>query len=144
MNEFWIRAVSVVMITMALFGYNAVLESREKDEQIAELSLQLSGVLQTETGTISGNTYMDGTYTGQADGFGGEISVEIVIQEHQITEINVLSAEKEDGAYFSMAREIIPKIIEKQSAEVDTISGATFSSSGIREASAQALKKAVE
>ena len=42
-----------------------------------------------------------------------------------------------------MAEEIIPAIIEAQSADVDTISGATFSSTGIKDAVAQALEKAV-
>ena len=56
----------------------------------------------------------------------------------------MVSAEKEDGAYLSMAKDIIPKIIDAQSADVDTISGATFSSTGIKNASEQALEKAVK
>ena len=43
-----------------------------------------------------------------------------------------------------MAKDIIPAIIEAQSAEVDTISGATFSSTGIKNASQEALEKAVK
>ena len=41
-----------------------------------------------------------------------------------------------------MAKDIIPAIIDAQSAEVDTISGATFSSTGIKNAVAQALEEA--
>lgn len=41
-----------------------------------------------------------------------------------------------------MAEDIIPKIIEAQSADVDTVSGATFSSTGIRDAVSEALKQA--
>ena len=62
----------------------------------------------------------------------------------KIAEINVISAEKEDGAYLSMAKDMIPKIIDAQSADIDTISGATFSSTGIKNASEQALEKAVK
>ena len=43
-----------------------------------------------------------------------------------------------------MARDIIPKSIDAQSADVDTVSGATFSSTGIKNASEQALEKAVK
>lgn len=43
-----------------------------------------------------------------------------------------------------MAKDIIPKILDAQSAEVDTISGATFSSTGIKNATKQALDKAVK
>jgi len=41
-----------------------------------------------------------------------------------------------------MAEDIIPKIIEAQSADVDTVSGATFSSTGIRDTVSEALKQA--
>ena len=61
-----------------------------------------------------------------------------------ITDISIVSAEKEDGAYLSMAEDIIPTIIDAQSADVDTISGATFSSTGIKNAVAQALKEAAK
>ena len=56
----------------------------------------------------------------------------------------IVSAEKEDGAYLSMAEDIIPTIIDAQSADVDTISGATFSSTGIKNAVAQALEEAAK
>mgnify|MGYP000288278486 CR=1 FL=1 len=52
------------------------------------------------------------------------------------------TAQKEDGAYLSMAEDIIPTILEAQSAEVDTISGATFSSGGILDAVKAALSSA--
>ena len=81
---------------------------------------------------------------GEADGFGGTIQVEVKIEKSKIAEINVISAEKEDGAYLSMAKDMIPKIIDAQSADIDTISGATFSSTGIKNASEQALEKAVK
>ena len=49
-----------------------------------------------------------------------------------------------DSAYLTMAKDMIPKIIDAQSADIDTISGATFSSTGIKNASEQALEKAVK
>ena len=63
--------------------------------------------------------------------------------EHQTgLAVDIVSAEKEDGAYLTMAEDIIPKIIDAQTSEVDTISGATFSSTGIKNATAQALESA--
>ena len=52
--------------------------------------------------------------------------------------------ESKNGSYLTMAKDIIPKILDAQSAEVDTISGATFSSTGIKNATKQALEKAVK
>ena len=141
MREFWIRAVSLIAVVGILTGYNSVLDAREKNEEIARLKAQ---VTETESADGAGGNYKDGTYQGEADGFGGMITVEVKIEKGKITGIDVVSAEKEDGAYLSMAKDIIPEIIEAQSAEVDTISGATFSSTGIKNASQEALEKAVE
>lgn len=144
MREFWVRLVSVLAIVGILTGYNSVLDARAKEDEIARLSAQLSGSGQSGEVNGSENEYKNGIYTGEADGFGGTIQVEVKIEKNKIAEIDVVSAEKEDGAYLSMAKDIIPKIIDAQSAEVDTISGATFSSTGIKNASEQALEKAVK
>lgn len=151
MKSFVVRIVSILLVVMALVSYNAVLESRSKNEEIARLEAELESnelVMASladsreETESVSETGLTDGTYTGEAEGFGGNIQVEVIIQSGQLTDINIVSADGEDGAYLGMAQDIIPEIIEKQSAEVDTISGATFSSTGIKNAVAQALEKA--
>lgn len=144
MREFWVRLVSMLAIVGVLLGYNSVLDVRAKEDEIARLSAQVAGNGQSDSGNGGSTNYKDGTYTGEADGFGGTIQVEVKIEKSKIAEINVISAEKEDGAYLSMAKDIIPKIIDAQSADIDTISGATFSSTGIKNASKQALEKAVK
>ena len=144
MREFWVRLISMLAIVGILLGYNSVLDARAKEDEIARLSAQVAGNGQSDSGNGGSTNYKDGTYTGEADGFGGTIQVEVKIEKSKIAEINVISAEKEDGAYLSMAKDIIPKIIDAQSADIDTISGATFSSTGIKNASEQALEKAVK
>ena len=144
MREFWVRLVSMLAIEGVLLGYNSVLDARAKEDEIARLSAQVAGNGQSDSENRDSTNYKDGTYTGEADGFGGTIQVEVKIEKNKIAEINVVSAEKEDGAYLSMAKDIIPKIIDAQSADIDTISGATFSSTGIKNASEQALEKAVK
>jgi len=66
----------------------------------------------------------------------------VTVENGTISEIEITSADGEDKAYLSMAEDIIPKIIEAQSADVDTVSGATFSSTGIRDTVSEALKQA--
>lgn len=95
--------------------------------------------------TSSGNyasVYKDGKYTGQGTGYGGTIQVQVTINQGEIADIDVLSATKEDKAYFDMAVKIIDVIKENQSTDVDTVSGATFSSTGILNGVKQALEKA--
>lgn len=165
---FWIRMINVLLVVGALFAYNTTIDLRAKDDSIAQLTAQVEyeqwqneqllaqqkqiqqsilGIDGSDDETVGTNDaadslYADGTYQGEADGFGGTISLEVVIEDGTITAVNILSADGEDGAYFSIAQDIIPAILDAQSAEVDTISGATFSSTGIKNAAEQALEKA--
>ena len=139
MKNFWIRIVNVAAIFVIIFGYNMVTEAREKDDEIAKLSAQIQS---EEAGGDTAGSYKDGSYEGTATGFGGDITVKVTVDGDKITAVDIVSAEKEDGAYLTMAEDIIPKIIDAQTSEVDTISGATFSSTGIKNATAQALESA--
>ena len=139
MKNFWIRIVNVAAILVIIFGYNMVTEAREKDDEIAKLSAQIQS---EEAGGDTAGSYKDGSYEGTATGFGGDITVKVTVDGGKITAVDIVSAEKEDGAYLTRAEDIIPKIIDAQTSEVDTISGATFSSTGIKNATAQALESA--
>ena len=86
--------------------------------------------------------YKDGTYTGSAQGFGGAIEVQVTLKDDEITDIQVTGASGEDSAYLSQAQSVISSIISAQSTDVDTVSGATFSSTGIINAVVDALGKA--
>lgn len=151
MKTFWVRGVNLVLIAALIIGYNTVLTLRDKDDQIAKLTAELESanlykqaVLQSQDAASSGGAYTNGVWKGTAQGFGGDIQVEVTVEGGSITDISIVSAEKEDGAYLSMAEDIIPKIIDAQSADVDTISGATFSSTGIKNAVTQALEEAAK
>ncbi len=148
MKDFWIRVVSLLLIGGFLVDYNLILQAREKDEKILELTAELEQANRLadsgDTSAADEVSYVDGTYTGEAEGFGGTVAVEVTVEDGKVTGVEVTSAEKEDGAYLSMAEDIIADILEAQSADVDTVSGATFSSTAIRDASAQAIEKAVQ
>ena len=134
-----------------LLNYNHVLEARQKDEQILELTAKLADAkahieaeTQDQQETDSALLMQDGVYEGEAQGFGGTVKVEVSIENGSLTDVQVVEAAGEDNAYLSMAKDLIPAILEAQNAQVDLISGATFSSTAIREATAQALEKAVQ
>ena len=85
--------------------------------------------------------YLDGIYTAEAMGFEGQITVQVTVAEDKITNITILSAEDEEE-YLSRSKQVIPAILEGQSPNVDTVSGATYSSTGILNAVKLALAKA--
>lgn len=146
MRQLIVRFLNVAVIAAVLIGYNTVLDKRDKEDQIARLSAELETTqLQKENlqaAAAAEGQYVDGRYDGEADGFGGTIAVEVTVEGGQITDLAITSADGEDSVYLSNAEAIIPKIIEAQSADVDTISGATFSSTGIRNAAQEAIEKA--
>lgn len=92
-------------------------------------------------GSVPGNL-KDGEYSGTGKGFGGDVAVKVSVKDGTITDIQVVEAKKEDAAYLDNAKKIIPKMLKAQSPEVDTASGATFSSNGIINAVKDALKEA--
>lgn len=88
------------------------------------------------------SAYRDGVYTASAQGFGGPITLQVTIQNDTITDITIVSAEGETQPYFSRARRVISTILERNTPEVDSISGATYSSTGILNAVKSALSSA--
>lgn len=86
--------------------------------------------------------YKDGTYTGTAYGYDGDITVTITVAGDKITAIDASSAE-EDLWYFGQAETpVIEAILESQDTAVDAVSGATYSSKGIMQAVENALAQA--
>ena len=83
----------------------------------------------------------DGKYQGNGTGFKGNVKAEVEVSGGKISSINILE-NVDDAPYFDKAKALIPSIISKQSLKVDSISGATYSSNGIKSAVRDALKKA--
>ena len=97
--------------------------------------------IEIEADVMLKGTRVDGIYTAEAMGFEGEITVQVTVAEDKITDITLLSAEDEEE-YLSRAKQVIPAILEGQSPNVDAVSGATYSSTGILNAVKLALAKA--
>ena len=84
----------------------------------------------------------DGIYIGSAMGYSGKVNITLTIKDGKITEVT--NTNSDTRSFFNKAwRSMQPKILEKQSTEgIDTVSGATFSSMGILDASKIALEQA--
>lgn len=87
------------------------------------------------------SAYADGTYYGTGTGFSGALTVEVVISGGKISSIQIMDTSDGDS-YIQSASGLISNIIATQSTNVDTVSGATYSSVGIIEAVRNALSQA--
>lgn len=91
-----------------------------------------------EVSEIEGK-YKDGTYEGQTNGYRGIIKVQVVVINGHIAKITIISSD-DNTEYLNRAKSIIlDDIIKKQSLDVATVSGATYSSRGLINAIQAAL-----
>ncbi|MBZ9623357.1 4Fe-4S binding protein [Clostridium sp. FP2] len=93
--------------------------------------------------TINQSNYTNGTYTGDGTGFkGGTTEIAVTVKDNKITNVETVSNQDTPKFYSRVEGEIVAEIISAQSATVDTISGATYSSEGIINAVKDALSQA--
>lgn len=98
--------------------------------------LSISGV------TAFAQTFTAGTYTAQADGFGGAMEVAVTLNGSAIESIEVLSHGETAGISDAAFERIPAAIIEGQTLSVDTVAGCTLSSTAILTAVEAALSEA--
>ena len=88
------------------------------------------------------NLFTPGTYTGVGAGKNGDITVEVTFSADKIERITVVSHSETPSLSDAAIANIPTQIVEAQSLGVDAVSGATYTSNGIVEAVADAVKQA--
>lgn len=147
-KNFILRVVNLLLILAVLGRYQQVAVARaaaaaERQQEIREVeayNASLQKAAQEAEEAEAG--IQDGTYEGSAFGFGDLITVSVTIKDGRITDISVLDASGEDRPYYNQSLPLLDEMINKQSTEVDTVSGATLTSEGLIGAVADALGKA--
>lgn len=144
-DEFARRLVpGIAVLALAAWGISsggAVLE----EVPLLTTAKAVDTTAATDTADEAGFTdgeYTDGTYTGTAPGFGGDVTVSVTIEDGKMAAIDIVSAAGETPSYLSRAKGVISAMLEAQSPNVDVVSGATFTSNGIINAVKNALIKA--
>lgn len=144
-DEFARRLVpGIAVLALAAWGISsggAVLE----EVPLLTTAKAVDATAATDTADAAGFTdgeYTDGTYTGTAPGFGGDVTVSVTIEDGKMAAIDIVSAAGETPSYLSRAKGVISAMLEAQSTNVDVVSGATFTSNGIINAVKNALIKA--
>lgn len=90
---------------------------------------------------VAQGKYTDGVYEGTGTGHNGPITVEVTVENGNITSIQLKEHEETPGIYEAAERDVVTNIIATQTCEVDTVTSATFTSNGIIEAVSNALNK---
>ena len=110
---------------------------KSKQESTSESDSSLAEIAAVQDAAA----YRDGTYYGTGKGFAGTMKVKVDIAGGKIASISIVST-KDGDSYVKSASSLLDTIVEKQSTNVDTVSGATFSSRGIISAVRSVLSQA--
>lgn len=134
--------LSVALVTAcvagSLSGYEAPVYAATQEETAVKKEETKEKKEEKKTAAKGTFDLEDGVYKGTGTGYAGDITVSVLIKDKQIVSIDILSS-SDDAAFFTRAKAVIDKIIEGQMLDVDTVSGATFSSRGIISAVKNAL-----
>ena len=106
---------------------------------IAVLSMSL---MLFSMGCSSASQWKDGTYEGVGAGLQDDIKVQVTVSGGKISKVDVLEHQESPGVSDPALLKIPAAIIEEQTFEVDTISGVTYTSDGIKDAVEEALNQA--
>ena len=106
------------------------------------LSLALILVLIATTLVGCGGAKLtDGTYEGEAQGM-APLKVQVEVKEGKIANVEVIEHGETEGISEPALEQIPSLIVEKNSTDVDSVSGATVTSDAIKEAVNKALENA--
>ena len=105
------------------------------------IATSLVGCGEKSTADDSAITFKAGTYEATAKGHNADLKLSVTVDETSIKEINILEHNESPGISDPAFDKVPSEIIDTQSVNVDTISGATVSSMAIITAVTEALKQ---
>ena len=92
---------------------------------------------------VSG-TFKDGEYEGEGNGINGKIKVKVIIKDGKIENVEILSHAETEGLGGAALPQYAAQTVEKQSLDIDAVSGVTVTLDGYKEAVNAALAQAVK
>ena len=97
----------------------------------------------TDTGASTDNTTVEGdSYTATAFGFGGDVTVTVVLNGSDIVDVKVVGDKETSGIGTNAIDKLPAAIVAADSADVDVVSGATITSTAILNAVEDILAQA--
>ena len=129
------RAVKIAMIVLLVIVVSTAFIGGRYMKSVSQNKKEISAISFTE---IDLADVPDGVYQGEYDAGQVSAKVQVMVKEHAIKEIDLLKHRNGKG---QSAKKILDKMVEKQSVDVDAVSGATCSSKVLRKAVENALAR---
>ena len=116
-----------------------------KEAQVQTEESQTQGTTEATTQAEESKEalYTPGTYTGEAVGYGGNVSVTITVDASSITDVTVEGADETPTIGGAALEELAGQLKEAQDSEIDGVTGATITSTAVKTAAKSALNQAM-
>jgi uncharacterized protein with FMN-binding domain len=143
MNKQWVFLCSTAIAAVYTAGYFSTETQASIPQSPLNIQAQSNGGQTNSVQTNKGQTYKlykDGTYTGMGSNRRGSIEVAVTIKNDKITDVQVtdFAMHYSDSDIVGMPEEVV----QKQSAKVTNVSGATYSTQAFQNAVQDALSQA--
>ena len=92
--------------------------------------------------TTAGCGASEEKFSATGKGYGGDVTVTISVKDGKITKVDIVGDKETPGVGTNAIEQMPDKIVAANSYDVDVVSGATYSSKGIINASASAINSA--
>lgn len=133
------KVVNLAAVLAVLFAFSAwATEAQAHDAAVEEQ------IIAAERAAHRGPYPTDGVFSGAAEGFGGLVEMQATIEDGYITSVDILDASHEGDAWLDMAIVLLDQIEKEQTTNLDVVSGATYTSAGILNGTAEALRQSME
>lgn len=145
MDKKWVLLCSTAIAAVYTAGYFTT-ETQAANGQLKPYTasyVQPNSPTSNQTDVSGGQTqsrFKDGTYTGMGMNRRGSIEVQVTIQNDQITDVEI-----SNFAMHYSERDVVglpDEVLQNQSAEVQNVSGATYSTEAFQDAVQEALNQA--
>lgn len=133
-KAFNVAAIAVLLAGFSMWAAKAQAHDDMVEQQIAE----------AERAASRGPYANDGIFIGSAQGYGGPVKMQVTVENGYLDSVEILDAGKEDDAWLEMCLDLPAKMVSAQTTSVDTVTGATFTSSGMINGATEALRQSIE
>lgn len=106
------------------------------------MMFSLAGCNSSSSSSTTSGTYTPGTYTGESKGFGGTVTVTLTVDANSITDVSITGDDETPTVGGAALEELTEQVKNAQSSEIDGVTGATLTSTAVKEATASALASA--
>lgn len=131
------------LICAAMLSCITACGGKEAKVQTEETTTQAAKEDTTQAAENQENLYTPGTYTGEANGYGGKVSVTITVDASSITDVAIEGADETPAIGGAALEELAGQAKDAQGSDIDGVTGATMTSNAVKTALQSALNQAM-